>query len=50
MVGINKNSIEYKQGFMDGYHKAVKNLKKIKKEREENIKPIREIIKKLNNL
>lgn len=47
---INKDSIEYKKGFIDGYQKAIKDFKKIRKESEKNIKPIREAISKLRIL
>ncbi len=44
---INKKSIEYRQGLIDGYEKAVKDSEKIRKQGERNMKPIRKIIRKL---
>lgn len=50
MKKLNKNSIEYKQGFIEGYSKAVKDLRKIKRESAKITKPIKETIRKLCNI
>ncbi len=45
-----EKSKEYRQGFTDGYSKAMKDFRKIRKESEERMKPIREALNRLRDL
>lgn len=50
MTKINKNSKEYKQGFIDGFANGMKATKKTYRQSQKNMKPIREAINKLRSL
>ena len=45
-----KETKEYNKGFMDGYDKAMKDVKKIAQRTNKKMKPIRETLNKLRNL
>ena len=47
---INKESKQYKQGFTDGYYKAMKDYRNIRKELIKRMKEIRVILNRLRDL
>jgi len=47
---VNKNSKEYKQGFIDGYKKARRDSKKIRKQGNKEFKSLKDAINKLKKV
>ncbi|GAG19704.1 unnamed protein product [marine sediment metagenome] len=46
---VNKKSKDYRQGLIDGYHKAMKDYDKNKKKVDKYFKPLKKAIEKLRS-